>query len=346
MNFMTRSECFRTATATKVVSCQFEAASLELTTGNSQLQLHVTPGRSLRLSRRRPRIVYRVVPLAIASLLAACNPSRSEKLAGEDDFGDSVRVGKIPTRIVSLNPATTEILFTLGAGSRLVGRTKYDLWPDSARFIPALGDGIRPNVEVVLGTRPDLVILYASEDNRAAAGRFRTAGVNTLSLKIDHISDFRRSTALLGAILGDSARARIVTDSVYRSLERVRSATAGLRRPTVFWHVWDAPLITIGGGSFMNELVDIAGARNVYADIEGPSESISLEDVAKRNPDFILAGPIGASQIGNDPRWKIVRAAREGRVLVVDTLLVARPSARLGEAAVSLAHLLHPGVVR
>lgn len=284
--------------------------------------------------------------LAIASLLAACNPSRGEKLASKDDFGDSVRVGKIPTRIVSLNPATTEILFTLGAGSRLVGRTKYDLWPDSARFIPALGDGIRPNVEVVLGTRPDLVILYASEDNRAAAGRFRAAGVNTLSLKIDHISDFRRSTALLGAIVGDSARARIVTDSVYRSLERVRSATAGLRRPTVFWHVWDAPLITIGGGSFMNELVDIAGARNVYADIEGPSESISLEDVAKRNPDFILAGPIGASQIGNDPRWKIVRAAREGRVLVVDTLLVARPSVRLGEAAVSLARLLHPGVVR
>jgi len=279
-------------------------------------------------------------------MLTACNPSRSGKLAGEDDFGDSVRVGKIPTRIVSLNPATTEILFTLGAGSRLVGRTKYDLWPDSARFIPALGDGIRPNVEVVLGTRPDLVILYASEDNRAAAGRFRAAGVNTLSLKIDHISDFRRSTALLGAIVGDSARARIVTDSVYRSLERVRSATAGLRRPTVFWHVWDAPLITIGGGSFMNELVDIAGARNVYADIEGPSESISLEDVAKRNPDFILAGPIGASQIGNDPRWKIVRAAREGRVLVVDTLLVARPSVRLGEAAVSLARLLHPGVVR
>ncbi len=284
--------------------------------------------------------------LAIASLLAACNPSGSGKLAGEDDFGDSVRVGKIPTRIVSLNPATTEILFTLGAGSRLVGRTKYDLWPDSARFIPALGDGIRPNVEVVLGTRPDLVILYASEDNRAAAGRFRAAGVNTLSLKIDHISDFRRSTALLGAIVGDSARAKIVTDSVYRSLERVRSATANLRRPTVFWHVWDAPLITIGGGSFMNELVDIAGARNVYADIEGPSESISLEDVAKRNPDFILAGPIGASQIGNDPRWKIVRAAREGRVLVVDTLLVARPSVRLGEAAVSLARLLHPGVVR
>ena len=284
--------------------------------------------------------------LAIALVLAGCNPSRSESLAGEDDFGDSVRVGKIPARIVSLNPATTEILFTLGAGSRLVGRTKYDLWPDSARLIPPLGDGLRPNVEAVLGTRPDLVVLYASEDNRGAAGRLRAAGVNTLSLKIDHISDFYRATVLLGEILGDSARARVVTDSVNRSLERVRSATADLRRPAVFWHVWDAPLITIGGGSFLNELVDIAGARNVYADIEGPSKTISLEDVAKRNPDFILAGPVGASQIASDPRWKIVRAARDGKVLIVDTLLVARPSVRLGEAAVSLAHLFHPGVVR
>jgi iron complex transport system substrate-binding protein len=288
---------------------------------------------------------FRVVPFAIASLIAACSPSRTEKLAGVDDFGDSVRIGKIPTRIVSLNPATTEILFTLGAGPRLIGRTKYDLWPDSARFVPALGDGIRPNVEVILGTRPDLVILYASEDNRPAAGRFRRAGVNTLSLKIDRISDFRRSTAVLGEILGDRTRARVVIDSVDNSLNRVRSATSDFRRPPVFWHIWDAPLITIGAGSFMNELVEIAGARNVYSDLEGPSASISLEDVAKRDPEFILAGPIGASQIKNDSRWRIVRAAREGRVLVVDTLLVARPSVRLGEAAVSLAKVFHPGVI-
>lgn len=284
--------------------------------------------------------------VAAPAILSACDRQRAAEVAGFDDFGDTVRIGEIPKRIVSLNPATTEILFTLGAGSRLIGRTKYDLWPDSARFIPALGDGIRPNVEVILGTRPDLVILYASEDNRPAAGRFRRAGVNTLSLKIDRISDFRRSTELLGEILGDPARAKVVTDSVHASLSRVRSATADLRRPAVFWHIWDAPLITIGAGSFMNELVDIAGARNVYADIEGPSESISLEDVAKRDPDFILAGPIGASQIKNDSRWRIVRAAREGKVLVVDTLLVARPSVRLGEAAVSLGKMFHPEVVR
>lgn len=284
---------------------------------------------------------------ALALALAACERQSARKLPGRDDFGDTVRIGAaVPNRIVSLNPATTEILFTLGAGGRLVGRTKYDLWPDSARFIRALGDGIRPNVEAVLGTHPDLVILYASEDNRAAAARMRSAGVNTLALKVDHISDFRRSVELLGAILRDSARARVVIDSVGATLDRVRSATAALARPTVFWHIWDAPIITIGAGSFMNELVEIAGARNVYADIPGPSATISLEDVARRNPDFILASPIGAAQIESDPRWRIVRAVRDRNVLVVDTLLVARPSLRLGEAAVSLANLLHPGTLR
>jgi ABC-type Fe3+-hydroxamate transport system substrate-binding protein len=105
-------------------------------------------------------------------------------------------------------------------------------------------------------------------------------------------------------------------------------------------------VITIGSGSFMNELVDIAGGKNVYADIAGPSAQVSLEDISRRDPDFILAGPIGRTQIASDFRWRIVRAARENKIFVVDTLLVARPSVRLGEAAVSLANLLHPGTLR
>lgn len=295
----------------------------------------------LIFSRRSSRIVF-----ACALALAACEKPQTEVAKLSDDFGDPVQIGVPPQRIVSLNPATTEILFALGAGSRMVGRSDFDLWPDSARLVPALGQGIQPNVEAVLGTHPDLVVLYASQDDRPAAARLRAAGVNTLSLKNDHISDFRRTVEILGAILGDSLRARTVTDSVYRTLDRVRAATANLPRPTVFWHIWDAPLITIGAGSFMNELVEIAGGTNVYADIEAPSKTISLEDVARRNPEFVLAGPIGADKIAGDPRWRIVRAVRDRKVLVVDTVVVARPSVRLGEAALSLANLLHPGAVR
>ncbi len=311
--------------------------------------------------RRFPRVLVAGIPLggvsvllfrsrarssslafALTLVLAACEKAGRDTVSARDDFGDPIRIGAAPNRIVSLNPATTEILFTIGAGSKVIGRTEYDLWPDSARLVPAMGGGISVNVEAVLGAHPDLVLLYASQDNRSAADRLRAAGVSTVSLKVDHISDFRRTTELLGAILHDSARAKTVVDSVQHTLDSVRLATKDSPRPTIFWHIWDAPLITIGSGSFMSELVDIAGAKNVYADIAGPSGPINLEDVARRDPDFILAGPIGAQKINSDPRWRIVRAAREGKVLIVDTVLVARPSVRLGEAAVSLSRLLHP----
>ena len=288
-----------------------------------------------------------VVVLVAGVSFAACKRGENPASSLTDDFGNPIHVpATVPSRIVSLNPATTEIFFAIGAGGRLIGRTKFDSWPDSARFVPDLGNGINPNVEAILGARPDLVVLYASNDNRAAANRLIRSGINTVSLKNDHIADFARTTMLLGAILHDTARAGTVRDSVQRTLRRVEAATRGVRRPTVFWHIWDAPLITVGSGSFMDELVNIAGATNVYRDIHGPSGEITLEDVARRDPYFILAGPVGTHAIESDPRWKIVRAARDNRILVVDTTLVARPAVRLGEAAVSLVKLIHPEVMK
>ena len=277
-----------------------------------------------------------------AAVAVACSPAReAPHSAVTDDFGDTLRVGAAPLRVVSLNPTTTELLFALGAGEKLVGRSTYDLFPTEAREVADLGPALRPNVETILGAHPDLVILYASNDNRPTAERLRTAGINTLSLKIDSVSQFQRAITLLGSVLRDSARAKTVRDSVTRTLDDVRAATASLSKPTVFWHIWDAPPITIGRGSYMNELTEIAGGRNVYADIAAPSPTVSIEDVVKRNPDFMLAGPEGARTLRADARWQQVPAVRKGRILVLDTLRVGRPGIKLGEAAWSLARLLH-----
>ncbi|MBA2706846.1 MAG: ABC transporter substrate-binding protein [Gemmatimonadaceae bacterium] len=285
--------------------------------------------------------------LAVATVaLIACAKSESVRAPALDDFGHSVNVRSAPQRIVSLNPPIVELLFALGAGSRLVGRTHWDLSPDSARLAKDLGPGIRPNVEAVLGLRPDFVILYASNDNRAAANQLRAAGVSTLALKIDHIADFHRAARLLGAIVGDSVRGAAVSDSVSRTIERVRTATASLPRRRIFWHIWDAPLITIARGSYMHELVEIAGGANIYSDLPDPSPSVSIEDVMKRNPEYVLTGPEGAAKVSRDPRWSALPAVKAGRILVADTTLVGRPSVRLGEAALSLARLIHPGSVR
>ena len=270
---------------------------------------------------------------------------RSSGTALRDDFGDTLPSTLAPRRIVSLNPATTELFFALGAGDRLVGRTEYDLYPKEALTVPALGAGMRPNVEAVLGVRPDLVVLYASNENRDAASRLQAAGVPTLSLRVDRIEQFRRAVARLGDVLGDTSTARAVIDSVNGTLTRVRSLTAGRSRPATFWKAWDSPVIAIGGGSFLTELVDIAGGRNIYGDDPRPSLDVTIEDVVRRDPDVVLAGPESAARMRAAPAWQALRAVRAGKVLVVDTVLVGRPGVRLGEAAVSLARLLHPGAV-
>jgi iron complex transport system substrate-binding protein len=284
--------------------------------------------------------------LAIAALTSCRDPHRAVPTSDVDDFGDTIRAGSVasPARIASLNPATTELLFALGAGPRLVARTTWDVWPDAARAVTDVGPGLRPNIEAVLAQHPDLVVLYASAENRLAAQQLRAAGARVIALRTDRLEDFTRASRELGRAVGESASAAIVIDTMTRTLARVRAATLHLDHPTVFWHVWDSPIYTIGAGSFLDELLTIAGGRNIYADRSEPSPQVSLEDVIRRDPQIILAGVSGKSAIAASPLWKGVRAVREGRVFVVDTNLVGRPSVRAGEAAVSIARLLHPGI--
>ena len=301
--------------------------------------------------------MFRFRWLAVVLLGSACRSSARDARADSaqaasassaplDDFGTPVVLARPPRRIVSLNPTTTELLFAIGAGGRLVGRSHYDVYPDSARAVPDVGPSLRPNVESVLAARPDLVVLYASEDDRPALAQLRHAGISTLALKIDNIEQFERDTRLLGRVTGDSARAARVVDSVAGVLARVRAATTGLPRPAVLIPTWDRPIIAIGAGSFMSELLDIAGARNVYADVAAPSVTVTFEDVLKRNPDVVLTTPTSAATIRASAEWRTLPAVRAGRVLTLDTLLVERPSVQLGAAALSLAELFHPGAVR
>ena len=290
--------------------------------------------------------------LWVLAILVACGPTSdkrpatSEQRVTVDDAGDPLPAPAARTRIVSLIPATTEILFALGAGDRVVGRTHWDGWPPEVEQVPDLGDGIRPSIETVIGARPDLVILYASGDNRDAARALRSAGIDVISLRIDSIAEFERAALLLGDAVGESARARSVVDSVRATLDRVRSATSGRPRPTIFMLAWETPLMTIGSGSFLSELVEIAGGQNVFGDLEGPSPQVSFEEVLRRDPQYILGRPETAGNLAAKERWRGLPAVREGRVLVMDTVVVGRPGVRLGEAAVSIARLLHPGAIR
>lgn len=307
--------------------------------------------------------LLRTAPAAILLLLAACGDARSTRdaTAGDgdtatqrsgaatetthDDFGAPFPSGRTFSRIIALEPATTEILFAIGAGDKLIGRSRFDLYPDSARRLPSLGDGIRPNVEALVAARPDLVVLYAGNDNAPAAERLKALGIAVVGFRSDRIAGFGRITMTLGRLVGDTVRARTVRDSVLRTIAAVRSATAGRPRPSVLMPVWHNPLYVIGGASFLDELVTIAGGRNVYADLDAPSPQVTFEDVVRRDPDVVLVGPAGRDRVISNPSWKVLRAVQGRRVLAYDTLVVGRPGVRLGEAAVSLARLLHPSAV-
>jgi ABC-type Fe3+-hydroxamate transport system substrate-binding protein len=146
-------------------------------------------------------------------------------------------------------------------------------------------------------------------------------------------------------VLGDSARAAFIDDTVNASLRRVASATAKRYHPTVVWPLIDTSPMVVGGGSFMSDLLKYAGARNVYADLAQPSPLVSLEDVAARNPDFVIRGGEGGSTASLGAAWRAVPAVARGRVIRVPLDLVLRPSVQMGAAAAALARVLHPGIV-
>lgn len=293
----------------------------------------------------RSAVAFASVVLALSACggTASSDASARNAILGVDDFGDTIRLASPAARVVSLNPVTTELLFALGAGDRLVGRTHWDLYPAEAQHVTDIGDGMNPNVEAVLGQRPDLVLLYASESNRSAVAQLRAAGVATIAYRTDRIADLSRVVPVIAKALGVEAQGTLVTDTVVASIARVRAEHAdSAPRVTAFWHIWTNPLLTIGRTSYLSELLDAAGGKNIFADLDAPSPQVTLEEIARRDPDVLLAGPVNAERIKNDPRWSAVRAVREGRVLVVDTTVVGRPGVRMGEAALSLRRLLHP----
>lgn len=278
-------------------------------------------------------------------LLAACTnrpPASTPSIT--DDWGRAVALAAPARRIVSLSPASTELLFALGLGERVVWRTHFCDWPPAVRAVPDLGNGIEPSVEAVAAARPDLVLLYASAANRAAADRLAALGIPTAVLKLDRASDLTRAARLIGGLAGASAAADslvAVFDSSLAAVAARSAARAGSgRRPRVYVDAWASPPMTVGRGSFLSELIRAAGADNVFGDLAASSATVSLEAIAARDPDAILIMATDTARLPDlaaRPGWRVVRAAREGRVLVVTWSLYGRPSPRLPAAAADLA---------
>jgi iron complex transport system substrate-binding protein len=244
-----------------------------------------------------------------------------------DDAGDTVRLQAPARRIVSLIPAGTELLFAVGAGPSVVGRTSYCDYPPAAKVVPDLGDGIKPSIEAVLAQRPDLVVLYNSGQNAAVAGRLGELGIPALRVNTDALSDVGRVARMLGTLTGRQHGADSVT-AVFDTALAAATRHPKAPRPRILLLVWEQPPMTIGRGSFLHELVERAGGENLFADVSASSGIVSVEAVAARNPDLIFTTNEGPAAFATRPEWQVVPAIREHRFLRVSGSEFNWPSPR------------------
>lgn len=273
-------------------------------------------------------------------------PGWRDTLTVEDDLGRRLTLARPARRIVSLVPAATEILFALGAGDAVVGRTRYGVHPEAARRVPSVGEGVRPSTELVVSRNPDLVILYAGEENRSSVRELERLGLRTLAMEHDTFGDLYRAIRRLGVVTGRPGRARRLAGTMRCEISAVASVTAGAPRMGVYYDVWGDPPITVGRGSYLDSLISVAGGENVFDDLPSPSPRVSLEAIVDRDPDVIVWPRTEASASGTPPGerpgWSGVGAVVRGDVLRVDGELLHRLGPRIGRAALELAAVLHP----
>ncbi|MCE2421742.1 MAG: ABC transporter substrate-binding protein [Gemmatimonadetes bacterium] len=260
--------------------------------------------------------------------------------------------------MVTLLPPAAEIIYAIGAGDRLAGRSKWTRFPPRVASVPDVGDGMRPSVEAVLARRPDLVVMYAGGSNAAQRDQLQAAGIRVLWLRHDTLEQLDQNIRAIGQALGCPDRAAVLAESVRADLEAVAGAVGGVRSSmTVYWDAWAEPLYTIGRGSYLDSLMTMAGAQNVFGDLTLPSPVVSLEAIIDRDPDHIITTMPGYEELPYEekrqravatllrrPGWEAVPAVNRGAVIPVDGDLMGILGPRTPLAARALAQALHPGL--
>lgn len=246
--------------------------------------------------------------------------------------------------IVSLMPQVTELILELGGERHLVGRTTGTPDPRLAGITSA-GDPTRPSIETIIRLDPDIVVGWRRAA-RAPLGAVTRAGIRTWLTESETLADLWDNLDWVGRTLGRSAAADSLARRLRAGLEHVRAGARGRPRPRVLVVVWDDPPTVAAPGTFLDELLAVAGGRNVFGRERGPWPRVSFETLIRRDPDavFRLRQPGSDAALGDHPQWRLVPAVAAGRVLGLDSERFGRAGVRVVEAAAELAAWLHPDI--
>lgn len=303
--------------------------------------------------------------LALLLLLSACaqtaetpvtqadtaTEAQTEETAGQtqypleitDGLGNSVRLDKEPEKIVSLAPNVTEILFALGLGDKIAGTSEFSDYPAEAAEIETVGGAMGFDMERITALEPDLVItngVVEGLDTTAANAEFAAAGYYPQSME-----EVQAQILQVGELTNRQTEAAAIVANMKERIEAVQESVKGLDAPTVFYEVWGDPLMVAGKGSFINEIITLAGGVDVAGDAE-PYSNYDVEQLVEKNPDIYLINDgdpnVSAELLKARPGYEGLDALNNDRVLSVNADWISRPGPRLIDGLEAVADLLHP----
>lgn len=264
--------------------------------------------------------------------------SEAAALVVLDDTGRRIALAQTPTRIVSLAPGATEMLFAAGAGKLVIATVEYSDEPVAAQRIPRIGDGIAVDMERVVALKPDIIVVWPGGGNPAQIAQLEKLGLPLYRQQVNALSDIPASLRRLGALAGTRRAAEEAASAIEARLASLSRRHAGGQQPTVLLQVWSRPVYTVGGKHLMTDALRYCGARNVFADLLDNGPAVDIEAIIARNPNFIVAvAPPGAaaSWLAEWRRFPSLRAVHDERLIALEDWRLSRlgPSALDGTEA-------------
>lgn len=263
-----------------------------------------------------------------------------------DDLGRKLYVAKAPTRIVSLAPSITEILYAIGLNDEIVGVTEFCDYPPEAKEKPKIGYA-QPNIEAIVMLEPDLVLAPRAFLRADLLAKLEQLKVPTFVVDPESFEEIPSRIQIVGRILNRSSSADGVAMAMRQRIAAIRSKMEAVARVRVLYVLNSQPLITVGPGSYLDQVINVAGGSNIASQTTVPYPHLNMEAVLKEDPEIIIF-PIGKaegiprSEQQEWLRWTSLSAVKQGRLHQISADVLNRPGPRIVEGLEALARIIHP----
>jgi iron complex transport system substrate-binding protein len=273
-----------------------------------------------------------VFPGLFASvLLVVAGVNAHAQITVTDDLGRSVVLSAPARHVVSLAPSLTESLFAVGAGSQIAAVTTLCNYPEQARTLPRIGGMTNPSIEAIISYSPDLIVISMEGNTRTDFAVLTSLGIPMYVSNPRTLEGIYRSLMDLGTLTGRTQNARLLVDSLRQREALLRKATAPHPVSALFC-ISLQPLIVAGKNTLLNELMTLAGARNIATDLQGNYPVMSREAILTADPAvlFLTTDIAGGTDnlLSLFPEWSHLNAVRQRRVYSLDADIVSRPGPR------------------